>query len=321
VVSLLAVVVLLTQTLVTVFGEVSTSKAIETVLNTELAKKPSTSLFNFEFKLHKAQNALDVLAIVKTPKALDPREVKTLQDRIQQALGYETTLITSCVLVKDVSAHGSSSAVISTNLNGEFIARDLPTQIARFQLAEQTLREILEEHPGMSLSEVDLIDLETGPVLLATIKGPRKLKPSMVADFEQRIQRRLLDYQVRLLVRSEVLSGISSKGPVLLGVAHFNRYSSKELEEQFRLEEAARAELQKTPNLVVIGLDAVQEREGWRILAETVGANVITPQQVRAVQNRLSASFKLPVQLHLIYRTDVMIDAERYYSNDIDSER
>jgi uncharacterized hydrophobic protein (TIGR00271 family) len=319
-VSLLVVVVLLTQTLISVFGEVRTSKAIEAILTEELGRKPSTSLNQFKFKLHKAENSLDVLAAVKTPNALDPREVKAIEDRIEKALGYQTTLITSCILVKDVSAQGSSSAVVSTDLDGEFIAKNLPPRIVRFQLAEQVLREILQEHPGLTLGEFDLVELETGPVLLATIKGSRTLKPTMVADFEQRIQARLVDYQVRLLVRSEKATGISSKGQVLLGVAHFNQYTSKDLEQQFRLEEAARDELRRVPHLTVVGLDAIKEEAGWRILAEAVGPHAITPQQVNTVQKRLSAAAGVPVQMEVIFRAEVIVDSRRYYASEVDSE-
>jgi len=320
VISMLVVVVLLTHTLISVFGEVRTANAIETLLKSELEQKPSTSLYDFKFKQNKEKEAIDILAIVKTPTALEPREVKGIEDRLATSLGTKTNLIASCLLVKDVSAQGSSSAVVSTDLDGRFIAEKLPPRIARFQLAEQALREILQEHPGLSLTDFDLVELETGPVLLATIRGSRFLRPATVSDFEQRIQRRMLDYQVRLLVRSEKAVGISSKGYVLLGVAHFNNYSTKDLEQQFRLEEAARAEFQLLPNLVVIGLDAVKQGPGWRILAEAVGPQAITPHQVDSIQKHLSQSMGLPVEMEVSFRSEVMIDSRKYYAAQVDAD-
>ncbi len=319
--SLLVVVVLLTDTLVTLYKEMSASEAIESILVEELAEKPSTSLIRYQFKLFDGKNSLDVLASVKTPKPLAPREVKAIETRLARKMDRKTNLIISCVLVKDVSAHGSSSAVISTNLDGRFITSDLPTKVKRFQLAEQTLREILEEHPGWSLSEFDLVKLSSGPVLLATIRGASTMKPEMAADFEQRIQSRLLDYQVRLLVRSEKATGISGKGRVLRGVAHFNNYTSKEREAQFRLEEAATAALKGIVNLTVIGADAVKAGSGWKVFAEAVGPLSPTPREVDAVQKRLTAMVNQPVALDVRFRSEFIVDGRGYYSSEVDTDR
>ncbi|MCP4694558.1 MAG: DUF389 domain-containing protein, partial [Desulfobacterales bacterium] len=302
--SLLVVVVLLTDTLVTVFREMSASEKIERVLNEELAKKPSTSMFRYQFKFNELDNVLDVLAIVKTPKALTPRRVKKIQERLAKAVDHKTNLIISCGLVKDVSARGSSSAVVSTDLDGRFITSQLPPKIRRFQLAEQALREILEEHPGLSLLDFDLVDLNTGPVLLATIRGASTLKPDMVADFEQLVQSRMVDYQVRLLVRSEKVTGVTSKGRVLRGNAHFNNYSTRELEEQFLLEETATTELNRIVDLTVVAADAIQAESRWEVLVEAIGPRPPTPRQVAAAQKRLAPLVNQPVALDVRFRAE-----------------
>lgn len=91
-------------------------------------------------------------------------------------------------------------------------------------------------------------------------------------------------------------------------------YKPEDREQQFHLEEKAKAELQRMANFLVIAVDAEQNDKGWRVLAEVVGPQAVIPQQVRAIQDRLSARFKLPVEMDVKFRSEVMVNSRGYHS-------
>ncbi len=193
---------LLTQALIRIIENQQTHNTIQTVLENELANEPATTIFDLLTKKHDAE--LDILATVKTPRVLTPGKVKAIQRRLAEALDTKVKLIVRCDIMRDISATGATSAVVPTNLDGDFLSTDLSPEVRRYQLAEQALREALEDRPAFSLRDFDLLQLAQGPLVIATIRSPRQISPGEVAQYEHKIQQRLQDPELRLLIRAPV---------------------------------------------------------------------------------------------------------------------
>ncbi|MDY0041799.1 MAG: DUF389 domain-containing protein, partial [Desulforhabdus sp.] len=156
----------LTKTLVAVIEDRERMQILRAVFAESLKKEPTTSLD--DIVCHEEQGKLQILATVRTPKVISPDRVKAFDEQIRSRLNMPVELIVRCILSKDVSPTGSTSAAIAKSLDGIFVAEELDPDVAKEQLAEQTLRELLAARPDLLLLDVDLLYVAGAPVILAT---------------------------------------------------------------------------------------------------------------------------------------------------------
>ncbi len=314
VVGLIFVTILLTHALVGIVGERRTTKAIEGILKKELAMEPGTFVEKVIYK--RKEGNIDVLAIVTTPRVLSPKKTKEIQGKLGEDLGLQTNLIIRCQISKDISSTGSTSCVVSQNLDGEFISAQLHPKVTRIQIAEQVLREMLEDYRGahFDFDSLNIVDLPHGAILIAYIKGSRPITPLEVERFERAIQKRLGDKKIRLLIRSDDLTDVSGKGRVLYGRAHFGKLSEQEVKIVDGLELEVKSEIRRFKDMFAPNVDAEKRGEKWYVLAEVVGPRVLTPSEVALVQKKTSRSIGQEVSLRVWCRVELMVTEEDFIS-------
>ncbi len=305
---------LLTQALIGIIESERTRNAIQSILQHELADEPATTIFDFLVKEHEAE--IDILATIRTPKVLTPGKVETIQQKIADELQTDVKLIIRCDIMRDISATGATSAVVNTNLDGDFLSSDLSPNVKRYQLAEQALREALEGRPAFSLRDFELLTLSQGPLVIATIRSPRKISTDEVAQLEETIQQRLQDRELRILVRSDAPAGVSSKGKVLYGRAHFGNLPAGEVDMQASIEARGREAIGIHKNIYVTAIDAVNRGDRWAVRAEVIGPRVLTPAEVSASEAQLLKATGQKVDLEIWSRTDLIVTRERYFPLD-----
>jgi len=314
VIGLIFVTILLTHALMGIVGERRTTKAIEDVLRKELATEPGTFIDKVVYK--RKNGDIDILALVTTPRVLSPKKIKEMENTISRHLKLQADLIMRCQITKDISSTGSTSCVVSRNLDGEFISTKLDPKVKRIQLAEQVLRELLEDYRGthLDLDSIDIVDLPHGSILVAGLQGSRHITPFEVAGFEKAIQERLDDQKVRLLIRSEDVTDISGKGRVLYGRAHFGKLSEQVAETQEKLEREVKTHIERFPNMFAPNVDAEERGGSWHVLAEVVGPRVLTPDEIRLVEKGASHAAGQDIRLRVWCRVEVMVDSGQFMS-------
>jgi len=314
VVGLIFVTVLLTHALIGIVGERRTTKTIKEGLKAELAMEPGTSVDEVIYKRKKER--IDILALVTTPRVLSPKKIKSMEARLGRNLGLRTGLIVRCRISKDISSTGSTSCVVGRNLDGEFISATLAPKVKRLQLAEQVLRELLEDYRGTHLDfdSLDIVDLPHESVIVAELQGSRHITPFEVAGFEKAIQERLADPGVRLLIRSSDVTDISGKGRVLYGRAHFGKASGLESNMQRKIEQEAKRCIERLPNTFAPNVDAEKRGRSWHVLAEVVGPVVLTPDQIRVIEKDISSAVGYDTVLRVWCRAELMVDHSEFMS-------
>jgi len=130
-------------------------------------------------------------------------------------------------------------------------------------------REVVATRPDIVLQDVELVNLPTGPVLIASIESPRLPNPSRIARFEALLRERLGEQRVRVIVRAAESVDITSKGRILFGGAHFGGTSEEEARRRRTIEETVRANLQGLPDTFVTAIDAVRQDSGWAVRARS----------------------------------------------------
>ena len=202
-------------------------------------------------------------------------------------------LVVRCSVSKDISPTGTTSAVVDQDLDGTFLTDRLDPNVAKIQLAEQTLREILSKKPQLLLLDVDLIRIAGETVVLASIQSPRPLIPDEIHLLQKKIRDRLGDSSMRLVARCQVATDVTSRGRILYGRAHFGEQTPglKQVEKSLRSALACQGEF-----YVLTNLDVLWEKDHWAVQAEIFGPKVITPNQVKNIEKMTGQAVGKPVK-------------------------
>jgi hypothetical protein len=309
-IGLVLVAALLTKYLVSLVSNIHTRRAITAVLDTELAHEPSTALSAVEFS--REREGVDVLAEVRTPHVPAPGRVNEIQEALRSRLGEPVRLFMRCTLTKDVTATGSTTIRPYLSLNGDVTTAPISPDMRLLQQAEQVAREVVATRPNIILKDVELVKFPTGPVIVVSIETSRAPGPDRIALFEDHLRQRVGEQGARIIVRVAETEDITSKGRVLFGEAHFGSESEDEARRQRSIEDTVRASLQSLPNTFVTAIDAVRSESGWAVRADVVGPRVLTPGEVRDIEERAAKASGEPVELTVRARTDVLVTGKQY---------
>jgi hypothetical protein len=178
--------------------------------------------------------------------------------------------------------------------------------------AEQLAREIVATRPDLVLTDVEMLQLPTGPVLIFSIQNPRQPSPEGIQQFEEMLRLRIPDPNVRVVVRVVDSRDLTTKGRILYGAAHFAARTPEEIDAQRLAEETVKRNIESIPTTFVTAIDAVPEEEGWRVRAETVGLRVPTPAELRAAEQASEKTLAAKVEILLQARTDLFVTSEGY---------
>jgi len=299
------VAVVLTNALISMIDDRKRYQTMRDVFTETLRKEPTTSLSDIVYNENKGE--MQILATVRTPKVMSPDRVKVIEKELNKRLDMPAELIVRCVLAKDISPTGTTSAAMVQSLDGAFLADNLDPDVAKVQLAEQALREMLASRPDLSLLDVDLLHIAGKPVILASVQSSRALLPYEVEDAQTKLRKRLNDPTVILLARSQVPIDVTGRGRILIGRAHFGDLP----EGTSKLEQEIRSAVDKLGGYFATNVDAVWNEDHWSATAEIVGERVISPNDVNKIEQLVSQEVGQPVELNAWSRAELMVTDKR----------
>lgn len=309
-IGLLLVTALLTSHLIGVVRDLRTDRTITAVLDDELAQEPSVALAGVEFT--RSDGGIDVLSTVRTPRVLAPERVRRIQDALSERLGAPVRLFLRCSLTKDVTATGSINLRPYLSLNGKIAEEPMSPGTRILQQAEQIGREVVATRPNIVLTDVELLQLSTGPVLVFSIQNPREPSAENVGRFEVALRDRLGEPGVRVVVRTVDSTDITSKGRILLGEAHFADLTADQARQQAAVEQTVQQNIERTANMFVTAIDAIHREWGWSVRAEVTGPRVLSPEEVRGAEQRSTAALGEEVEVEVRSRTDLIVTGQHY---------
>lgn len=308
----LVVAILLTHSLVKIVNDRYLTTSIHKVISEELVQFPTTALLRESHQI--SRDKLYVLATVRTPKVISPNRVKHIQEALSQKLEMPTELIMRSVLAKDISATGATSEATAENLNGSIVTAKVSPEVLKLQFAEQAIREILASRPEIDLLEVDLLYFPRGQYILATLQGPRVLIPNEVREFEQKIQARLQDPSIHLLVRSVVAEDVSAGGRILYGWSHLGKQDPAQKAIMVQIQEAVREKFKRFSDLFATNVDAAPKDGSWQVRAEVVGARIISPEESAAIEKEVSRELGVEIKIFFWSKSQAMVTPQGYDS-------
>ena len=312
VISLTLVAIVLTGYLFTLIDDLRVHRVVNSVLDEQLARLPNTALTSLE--LNPTTTGVSVIASVDTPQVLEPQTVKVLEEHLSAQLGRPVQLFMRCKVTKDISATGSTNIRPYLSLDGKVSHVPLTPPMAMLQQAEQIAREALAEMKYVHLDDIRLVELDSGPVLVIAIQGPRQPRAEKIAEFQKLLQERLQNSKIRVDIRRISTSEVSAKGPVILGAAHYGALAEEQQQMQAQIESLLTRLIMDKPNFYVQAIDAAPAGEAWTVRGLVAGAKVLSPADIKALQDAVKRELNQQVDLKILSHVELEVGEEGYQS-------
>jgi len=302
----------LTYSLVTLVQERKLQETIETALNIEFDKLHSTSVDDYVYDMH--DEKLYILASVRSPIIMTPREIKKLQDSFQDQIDIPVELIVRSIISKDVSATGGANEIVDQNLDGFFINKTLNDDQLVLRRAEQIILEQLGHWPKMNLLNTEYLHLERGDTILATVTGFRVLTDREITMLENRVRKELGADDIGLIFRTVKTNISDHNGEMLYGWLYTENLDDKRQKVLSELEVKIEEKFEQYTKLFLVNIHMSVGDEAIDVLAEVMGIEPVTPEQVNKLQQELSREMNTSINLDVWYRADAVITNEGYRS-------
>ena len=190
-----------------------------------------------------------------------------MQSKLQTALANPTELVVRTMVAEDVAAIGSNISVGERNLNGVFFQTEITPREAKRRLARQVLLECLHEDQGYQLQSLEYGQSNRGAIVYATIESIRPLGHEDVEYVEHKMQQRLEDSDLALVIQFDRSTLVEANGEMLIEWTHYgDRLENRE--EVQRLKQAILAETRKLPDVIPLNVHFHVGEGAWRALVE-----------------------------------------------------
>ena len=323
VVGFVIVAAFLTYSLIAIVKERKLAENIEDILNTEFDKLHSTSVDNYVYDVE--DGTLYILASVRTPIVMTPKDIKILQGKFEDRIDMPIELIVRSIISKDVSATGSTSAVIDQNLDGFFINKNLDEDQLMVRQAEQVILEQLSRWPQMRVVNTELITIERGKTVLATLTSFRLLTDREITTLENKIRESLNDQEINLIIRTLKTDISDHSGNMLYGWIYYEDLDKEKVKELEKLDGIIKSKFEHYKWLFLLNIHKKFNGEKIDVLLETVGTDPMTPVEISRLEKEVSEKISRDINLDMWYKSEVVVTGDGYESfeeyNELNVER
>ena len=236
---------------------------------------------------------IKVMARVHSSVEPSPRHVAAVERRLEEHMKRPCELYIRSTLTTSVSAKGSTERTYRQTLDGWGVEWNADSE--RLEKSEQTIREYLGERLGQRLTDLQVTDWGGAPSFLATVRGPRPLRNSEIAEVEGALRERFEDPRVMLVVmQGNQLQ--TSEGPMHFEFLMRRPKTDEEHAMIEKIEGIAAASLAKSDHSVQhTTLNFLEGR--YHVLVEVSGFDKLTVEQLRSLQDDVRAGISQPVDI------------------------
>ena len=302
----------LTYSLIAIVKERKLVENIEDILNTEFDKLHSTSVDNYVYDVE--DGILYILASVRTPILMTPKDIKILQGKFEDRINMPIELIIRSIISKDVSATGSTSAVIDQNLDGFFINKNLDEEQIMVRQAEQVILEQLSRWPQMRLVNTELVTIYRGKTVVATLTAFRLLTDREISTLENKIRESLNDQEINLIIRTLKTDISDHSGSMLYGWQYYKDLDKEKVKELEKLDGIIKSKFEHYKWLFLLNIHKKFDGEKIDVLLEAVGTDPMTPVEISRLEKEVSEEISRDINLYMWYKSEVVVTGDGYKS-------
>jgi len=303
-VAFIAIVVILTHSMVRIVHDRFVKDRVETVLRSEFAKMNASELDRFEHR--ERDKTVHVMAIARSPELITPSEVKRMEAALADNLNMPVELMVRNMVAKDISATGAFTAE-NAPLSGTFFGDAVTPEERRKRLAEQVLLENLENEPGLRLTDVTLGRYDDRTLVAASVYSIRKILPHEVGLLQAQLRERMDDDSLAFVIRSVESQLTAADGPILIGWSYARARSVEDDARLAEMKELVKGETAKLHNVFPVAVYLNRAGETMRVLVEMEGPRSVTPEEVELIQTAASEAVGEPIELSIWHRSDAVV--------------
>lgn len=289
--ALLAIVaVYMTRTLIGMVAESRFSEEIRAVLATEVLTSVGASLA--DFKYHKENDKMEVVAVVLTPQEFLPEQVLRIEESLRRKVDPHITLVIRSLLSKDADCKGP----VFLTPEDEKRRAVVKEQTDFLSRVTQILTKGLSDLPATRL--VDLRQEVVGGQIQVTavVRTPAAIEPEGVERLQTSL-RTAIGEPLRLTIRS-VLARDADADQFLYGGAEQPPLTEKEREFALRVKERIVSELAEVaPGAKLTELRTFQKGERPLVMAGVFTRSLIVPKVVSRLEKKLRSSIDPKIDL------------------------
>ena len=317
-VSLLALTIVFTFSLVQLVNKRQIRQSIKDELVQALAEIPGTYLN--EFKWTSAPDGLHILAVVRSPNVIDPAGVVEIQDRLSAELKQEAHLIIRTTLVKDIAAIGSAGQVadVEAGTEGEHEEIALPSEQIpsdkKVSLAEQVLWEHFSKWPGFYVHNVIYREYEGGDFILANVQNAYAFSNEDMAVAQAAVRKRLKDPDVFLIISRMKPDIINTRGPIIPEWHNYEEWTEEKATQMAAIEKAIQAEMAGIKDVFFHRCHPHVVKGQWKVLIETTGLRPLNPKELEQIRSRLAGKYDQHLEVYAWFRYEAVVTPGGYTS-------
>ncbi len=273
--ALIAVSVFLTHTLVKAIENSRLSKTVQTEMASQLRTILGARLSSFTVDNHKDQ--LEVVAIVLTPREIEPDLVARLEDGLRKRINPAIRLVVRSLISSDADRNGP---VFLADEERERQA-EVRKQTDFLSEASEIISAELRTVPGARL--VDLRrEMNGTTAVTAVVRTPEAIDPRQVRSMQTKMSR-ALDKRVRLALRCIITTDVDSNGILYQKKPDAGNANQQALEK--RLGQALRNQLLITePRCSLTQLRYGRINRQLYVLSEIRTPRTLTPRDARRIE-------------------------------------
>jgi uncharacterized hydrophobic protein (TIGR00271 family) len=279
------------------------TKKISTVLVEELSSLPATDIR--QILHHQKDDNLYIMAHLYSPNRITPSRVSKIQRVLEDNLSSPVDLFIRTTPSNDISSSGRLNNIETQGLDGFYLNRKGNPRVMVIRESEQVIREYLQSELGMYLEEVNLIEINGTPYILATVFGPRQLNIFEIRELERKIRFESKDDLISLVLRHVKVDLYDRWGLSYLEFAELEVSPNTEnigiivgefLEEKFNTREH-----------LFINTDITFRNGEYHVLVELAGTKFFTEAEHTLLQQSLYELTDHPVVLYVRSKPEVVV--------------
>jgi uncharacterized membrane protein len=282
---------------------------IHAMLKEELMKIPLARLegLHHYFK----QNQLYLLANVSTPSTIPPSRVKTIQENIAHSIDMPTQLTIRSIRTSNVTAQGAAIYGSALELDGTFGRPVESSHLRIITIAEQILREKIEDQHAVYFHRAELLRLRHRNIIKAYISSLHMLGENQVSEIEQELRKATNFNNLELIIQNIPEKLQSSGGKLRYGWFLGEKATPERLATIKKIKSELSAAFKNDDGFKIININVNYLDAAYHFLLEVVGPTIYPQEKLNWVKKHLAEKFNdTIVELYVWSRPEVVLTPE-----------
>jgi len=305
-ISLVVMTYVLTGALVSLIRDKHARETIRHAVLEELSSLPALSIR--EVLLDETDDGSRLLSLVVIDASREPMpgNLQRIEAQVNERLQRPADVLVKTHITRSVSSSGERLRNVYRSADGiEMII--LPDEdLLLLNVATQVVRERIEHIPGMVLADSFMRRRGKWKDVHITLQGPLRPFPGGVAELQKRIRDVVQDRDVRLVVRYEESFELAADGGAPVDMSLCEGEESGTCQMELLASNILRMDLGLRP----LAVKAREKGGDWVVVAEVAGERLMTPEQVRGMEQILGETVLGEVRLTVHTKVEAMVDSQ-----------